>query len=126
MPASLPNLELLPQIEPAPLRPSTANPAIRNPQSERASPLDSPRSEHPAPRSLSFRVWYAVCYTLEWLFGLASLIGCLAVLAAIPLLNFLSLGYLLEASGRVASSGRLRDGFIDIDKFARIGSLVAG
>lgn len=72
------------------------------------------------------RAWYGLCFGLEWLFGLASVIGCLAALAAIPVLNFASLGYLLEASGRVARSGRLRDGFIDIGKFARIGSLVAG
>jgi hypothetical protein len=51
---------------------------------------------------------------------------CLAVLAAVPLANFISLGYLLAASGRVARSGRLRDGFIDIWGYARIGSLAAG
>jgi hypothetical protein len=78
------------------------------------------------PKSWPMRGWYGLCYGLEWLFGLASLIGCLAVLAAIPVFNFISLGYLLEASGRVARSGRLRDGFIDIGKFARIGSMVAG
>ena len=72
------------------------------------------------------RLWYGLCWTLEWLFGLASLLGTLAVLAAIPLVNFVSLGYLLEVSGRVAKGGRLRDGFMDISKFARIGSLAAG
>jgi len=72
------------------------------------------------------RLWYGLAWGLEWLFGLASLLGTLAVLAAIPLVNFISLGYLLEASGRVARSGRLRDGFIDIAKFARIGSMAAG
>lgn len=78
------------------------------------------------PASWPFKVWYGLCYSLEWLFGLASMLLTLAVLAAIPLVNFISLGYLLEASGRVACSGRLRDGFIDIFRFARIGSLVAG
>jgi hypothetical protein len=78
------------------------------------------------PKSWPIKLWYGLCYGLEWLFGLASLLACLAVLAAIPIVNFLSLGYLLEASGRVAKSGRLRDGFIDIPKFARIGSMVAG
>jgi hypothetical protein len=78
------------------------------------------------PKSWPLKLWYGLCYVLEWLFGLASLLACLAVLAAIPVVNFLSLGYLLEASGRVAKSGRLRDGFIDIPKFARIGSMVAG
>src|SRR5437773_4086117 len=78
------------------------------------------------PKSSPLKLWYGLCDVLEWLFGLAGLLACLAVLAAIPIINFLSLGYLLEASGRVAKSGRLRDGFIDIPKFARIGSMVAG
>jgi hypothetical protein len=78
------------------------------------------------PKSWPIRAWYGLCYCLEWVFGLASLIGFLAVMAAIPILNFISLGYLLEASGQVAKSLRLRDGFIDVAKFARIGSLVAG
>ena len=78
------------------------------------------------PKSWPMKLWYGLCYVLEWLFGLASLLASLAVLAAIPIVNLISLGYLLEASGRVARSGRLRDGFIDISKFARIGSLVAG
>src|SRR4051812_13641505 len=78
------------------------------------------------PKSWPIRLWYALCSVLEWLFGLASLLGCLAAVAAVPVLNFIVLGYLLEASGSVAKSGRIRDGFIDIGKFARIGSLVAG
>jgi hypothetical protein len=48
----------------------------------------------------------------------------LAILAALPIVQFLSLGYLLEASGRVARSGRLRDGFIGIRESARIGGIV--
>jgi hypothetical protein len=92
---------------------------------------DQPLAAHveptiPWPKSWPMRLWYGLCWGLEWLFGLASVIGSLAVLAAIPIVNFVSLGYLLEASGRVARSGRLRDGFIDMPKFARIGSLVAG
>jgi len=50
----------------------------------------------------------------RWLFGLVCLIGGLAMLASIPILQFLSLGYLLEAGGRVARSGRFRDGFIGV------------
>jgi len=86
--------------------------------------VEQPRSVRP--KSWPVRLWYGVCFVAEWLFGLLSLLACLAVLAAIPIINFVSLGYLLEASGRVARSGRLRDGFIDIYKFARIGSMVAG
>src|SRR6476619_4114459 len=33
---------------------------------------------------------------------------------------------MLACSGRVARQGRFRDGFVDLDKWARIGSLVAG
>src|SRR5262245_20787945 len=38
-------------------------------------------------------------WTVTWLFGAASLMIGLAVLAALPILQFLSLGYLLEAGG---------------------------
>ena len=62
----------------------------------------------------------------RWLFGLASLIAALAVLATIPILNLLSLGYLLEVCGRVGQSKRIRDGFIGIEKAAVAGSIIAG
>src|SRR5262245_52943118 len=57
------------------------------------------------------RVWFAFRGACEWLFGAASLTVGLAFLAAIPVAQFLTLGYLLEAAGRVGRSGRLRDGF---------------
>ena len=63
---------------------------------------------------------------LEWLFGAAVLMVGLAVLAALPVLQFLSLGYLLEAGGRVARTGRLRDGFIGVRLAARLGGVVLG
>ena len=63
---------------------------------------------------------------INWIFGFCSMIVGLAVLATIPILQFLSLGYLLESSGRVARSGRIRDGFIGIDRFGRVGSIVLG
>jgi hypothetical protein len=66
-----------------------------------------------------FSVW-------EWCFGVLTLIVGLAVLAALPVLQFLSLGYLLEAGGRVGRTGRLRDGFIDVRQAARVGSVVLG
>src|SRR5829696_6838700 len=61
---------------------------------------------------------------IEWLFGLGIVLLGLAVLAAVPVFQFLSLGYLLEATGRVARSGRLRDGFIGVRTVARIGGIV--
>jgi hypothetical protein len=63
---------------------------------------------------------------INWLFGLTSLWIGLAVLASVPLFNFLTLGYLLEASGRVARSGRLRDGFIGVRTAARFGGIAVG
>ena len=38
----------------------------------------------------------------------------------------LSLGYLLEASGRIARTGRLRDGFIGVSQAARVGGMFFG
>ena len=78
------------------------------------------------PKSWPLKAWRYIRLSATWLFGLVSLLGCLAAMSAVPLLQFVSLGYLLEASGRVARSGKLRDGFIDFPKFARIGSMVAG
>lgn len=68
----------------------------------------------------------AVGSAAEWLFGAASLIVALSFLATYPLLQMLSLGYLLEASGRVARTGRLRDGFVGVRKAARLGSIFFG
>ena len=68
----------------------------------------------------------AVGSAVEWFFGAASLIVALSFLATYPLLQMLSLGYLLEASGRVARTGRLRDGFVGVRKAARLGSIFFG
>ncbi len=62
----------------------------------------------------------------DWVFGCFSLVLGLAILSVIPLLNFLSLGYLLHVSGRVATTGRLRDGFVGVRKASVLGSFVAG
>lgn len=59
----------------------------------------------------------------EWCFGVCALFVGLAVLAAIPVGQFLALGYLLEAGGRVARSGRLRDGFVGVRTAAKFGGV---
>lgn len=78
-------------------------------------------------------LWGAICLVVgsalsaaEWCFGLVSLLAFLAVLAAVPILQFLTLGYMLEASGRVARTGRLRAGFIGVRIAARAGGIVLG
>jgi len=58
-----------------------------------------------------------------WCFGVASIFLGLAVIAAVPIGQFIALGYLLEASGRVAKSGRIRDGFIGVRTAARFGGV---
>ena len=50
----------------------------------------------------------AAYWLFELAFGLLSLFALLAFLAAIPIVNFIALGYLLEAEGRVGRTGKLR------------------
>lgn len=59
-------------------------------------------------------------------FGAMTLIVALAVLATMPVVQLLSLGYLLEASGRVARSGQLVDGLVGLRKAARLGRIALG
>jgi hypothetical protein len=86
---------------------------------------------HPVPEPRGFwgtivLIFRGIESVWEWCFGFACLLVFLAVLAALPIVQFLSLGYLLEASGRVARSGRLRDGFIGVRVAARAGGFVLG
>ena len=50
----------------------------------------------------------------------------LSILAVFPVLNLISLGYLMKASGKVAQTGRLRDGFIGFRKASHAGGLALG
>lgn len=72
------------------------------------------------------RIVRIVISATDWLFGAAALIVGLSFLSTYPLLQMLSLGYLLEASGRIARTGRLRDGFVGVRKASRLGSIVFG
>ncbi|MEO8498651.1 MAG: hypothetical protein ABI614_26620 [Planctomycetota bacterium] len=77
-------------------------------------------------RSLPVKLWVWLCSGIEWLFGLASVIAGLALLASIPIAQFLSLGYLLEVSGRITRTGKLSAGFIGVRPAARLGSIILG
>jgi hypothetical protein len=84
-----------------------------------------------APRRwLITRAFLAVCRFTFWLFrslfGIASLILLLAVIAAIPIVNFLALGYLLEVEGSLARTGRLRDAFPLLQQAPRLGAIALG
>ena len=67
-----------------------------------------------------------ISWCIRCAFGIATLVVLLAVIAAIPIVNFLALGYLLEAEGRVARSGRLRNAIPLLPLAPRVGSAVLG
>jgi hypothetical protein len=116
-PRRLPILEALPADEPLTVEPVEAPPLLD------ALPVSS-RPARSIP--LIFAPLWFFGRPVVWLFGAAVLVVGLAMLAALPILQFLSLGYLLEAGGRVARSGRLRDGFIGVWRAALLGALVVG
>lgn len=65
----------------------------------------------------------AIQVGLDRIFGFVAMIMGLAILATIPVLQFISLGYLLEVSARIARSGRLRDAFPGLSRAARVGRM---
>jgi hypothetical protein len=76
----------------------------------------------PTPRR-GWKPLRAIVSAVEWCLGVVCVLVGLAILAAIPILQFLSLGYLLEVGGRIARTGQLRDGFIGIRLAARLGTI---
>jgi hypothetical protein len=74
---------------------------------------------------LTGRVGRGLASAADWVFGLISLVLGLSTLAALPVIQVLSLGYFLESAARVARTGRLRDGLIGVRPAARIGCLAA-
>ena len=69
-------------------------------------------SKSKAPFSLFAKGFSEVYRFLQTCFGGITMALLLSILAIFPVLNLISLGYLMKASGKVAESGRLRDGFI--------------
>ncbi len=72
------------------------------------------------------RIGFAAASTSEIVFGCAALVLGLAVLATLPVLQLLSLGYLLEAARRVAVAQSFSAGFVGVRKAARLGSIALG
>lgn len=68
----------------------------------------------------------AVVWIVRALFGIGSLIVLLALIAAIPIVNFLALGYLLEVEARMARTGKWRNAFLLLDVAPRMGSIALG
>src|SRR5579872_1934892 len=68
----------------------------------------------------------ATIWAVRAAFGIASLIVLLALLAAIPIVNFVVLGYLLEAEGRLARTGKLRGAVPLLSIAPRLGAIALG
>ncbi|MCA9087679.1 MAG: DUF4013 domain-containing protein [Planctomycetaceae bacterium] len=60
------------------------------------------------------------------LFALVSLLLILAIVAAIPIVNFIALGFLLDVEGRVARTGRFLTAFPFLNQAPRVGVIAAG
>src|SRR5436190_9369146 len=87
--------------------------------------MASPVTEAPRAALWKRAIWW-VGRLIRDTFGLVSVVVLLAVLAAIPVLNFAALGYLLAAEGRVARGGRMRDGVPLMEIAPRLGSIALG
>ncbi len=77
-------------------------------------------------RSWVFRFGDGIVASWNFLFGIVSVIVLLAVTASIPIVQFLSFGYLLEVSGRLARGQRFRDAMIGLPKARVLGSMILG
>src|SRR5690242_19228873 len=77
-------------------------------------PPDRPVDAIPAPPTqidfaeappVYLQIWNGIGSAAEWVFGAISMVVGLGVLASVPILQVLSLGYLLEVAGRIARTG---------------------
>ncbi len=106
----------LPLAAPAALPASAAQPA--------PAALPGPA----APSAVSPGRRLVALVTAAWTFvcGCVGLLACLAVLAAIPVLQLMTLGWLLEAEGRLGRTGSLRGALPGVERAARVGSALLG
>jgi len=132
---SVPAWGAVPVLEPAV---PVLQPAV--PTAEAVAPLDVlpiptvRRAPEEPPSELNWSGLLRAAMTLsrgfdavvESVLGVVCLPLGLAILASLPLLNYMALGYLLEAAGTVGRTGRLRDGFFGIRSAGRVGGLLAG
>ncbi len=68
----------------------------------------------------------ATGWLIQTVVGVVSLVLLLAVVAAIPVVNFWALGYLLEVEARVARTGRWKMMYHLLDRAPRMGTIVLG
>ena len=118
--------ELPPILKGQASKPSSESVASQAPDaSEPETPVAEPVTASVQP-SIFVRAWTGFYAAIGWCFGLVCLIAGLAVVAAIPLVNLVGLGYLLFACGHIASTGRFRDGFVGVRRAGRLGGAILG
>lgn len=88
--------------------------------------VDLATVESPAPVGLARRLLALAGAAWTFVCGGVGLVACLAVLAAVPVLQLCTLGWLLEAEGRLGRTGRLRGVLPGVTRAARIGSALLG
>lgn len=80
----------------------------------------------PVTKSWPFRLLNALQTFAFRIFGIVSIIILLAVTASVPILQFISFGYLLEVSGRLARQRTFRDSMIGLSKASKLGGVIVG
>lgn len=81
----------------------------------------------PSPRkSWPFRLMDAFSTCASRIFGIVSIVILLAITASIPILQFISFGYLIEVSGRLARQRTFRDAMIGLSKASKLGGVIVG
>jgi hypothetical protein len=97
--------------------------------SETLPTLEEPSFSFQRIRPIPHPIWkphLAAYWAIELAFGVFSLFFLLAVFAAIPIVNFVTLGYLIEAEGRVARTGKLRFALPLLPLAPRLGGIAVG
>ncbi len=111
-------------------RPVTAELVISVPDSDVVQVIDQSvetiNLNEPQKRSWIFQVVDWGIWLASRLFGIVSLVLLVAVIANIPIVQLVAFGYLLAIGGRIAQSGKLKDGFFHLDKASRFGSIFIG
>lgn len=77
-------------------------------------------------KSWPFRLMSALSTFASHIFGVVSIVILLAITASIPVLQFISFGYLIEVSGRLARQRTFRDAMIGLSKASKLGSVIVG
>ena len=119
----MPDEPIVPVVRPIPtVLPADLTATVR--LHDTPAPIPRSRRDEPDdPFHATVRIARSVARFAEWCFGFAALLVGLAVLAAIPVVQFLTLGYLLESGGRLARTGRFAEAFIGIRTAARLGGI---